>query len=55
MFLGSALDTCGVEPSDWLSYVNMLSRGNWVIACQEIEVKPEAQLKAVKRRYESKV
>lgn len=47
MFLGSTLDTCGVEPSDWLSYLNMLSRANWVIACQETDVKPGAKLKVV--------
>lgn len=40
-----SLDTCGVEPGDWLSCVNVVNRGNWVTTQQEIKL--EVMLKAV--------
>lgn len=43
-FWACSLDTCGDEPSDWLSYANMLSWGNGVITCQKAELKLEVML-----------
>lgn len=37
-FWACLLDTCGVEPSNCLSYVNM-SWANGVIACQKAKLK----------------